>query len=128
MGYDRSITRQQYNQLRREAYIADRAAHDPTIGYADSPGWVQARADDFAREARARVPKPLTDYKEANRVARAVNRRRRLIELLKERRWHRLHGMPTGHDTYQIRTVLDPSYPEKEMEARTAAVLGNLHQ
>ena len=75
--------------------------------YADRPSWVQSRADESVRAARARVPHPEYNHTESLRASRTANRRRNIERLLRDRAWHAKHNMPTGFDNYEIRRTFE---------------------
>jgi hypothetical protein len=116
------MNRTEYTALRRAAYEAAVRASDWTIAYADSPSFVQARADDDFRRALDRIPKPKPSAI-GTLIARQQNRRLYVLGMLHDRTRRRRMGIPTSQDTYAIRCVLDPTYAAREQADREARAL-----
>lgn len=116
------MTRAEYHTLRRAAYEAAVRASDWTIACADSPSFVQARADDDFRRALDRIPKPRPSAV-GTLIARQQNRRLYVLRMLRDRASRRRMGIPTSQDTYAIRCVLDPTYAAREQAEREARAL-----
>lgn len=116
------MTRAEYHALRRAAHEAAVRASDWTIAYADSPSFVQARADDDFRRALARIPTPKPSAI-GKLIVRQQNRRLYVLRMLRDRVRRRQMGIPTSQDTYAIRCVLDPTYAAREQREREARAL-----
>lgn len=116
------MTRAEYQALRRAAHEAAVRASDWTIAYADSPGFVQARADDDLRRAVARIPTPKPSAI-GQLIALQRSRRVYVRRLLCDRAHARRLGIPSSQETYAIRCILDPTYAAREQSEREARAL-----
>lgn len=116
------MNRAEYQALRRAAHEAAMRAADWTIAYADSPSFVQARADDDFRRAHARIPTPKPSAI-GKLIARQQNRRLYVLRMLRDRARLRRMGIRTSQETYAIRCILDPTYAAREQAEREARAL-----
>lgn len=119
--YDRSMTREQYDALRRERYEAcKRSVHESNSDGRSSYGSHSIRCYHAMREAEIARNSVPGDHSN-NDVLDAFRRKRGYVmRLLRDRKFAVDLGLSGWEETYKIRTAIDPFYPEREMRERTA--------